>query len=41
MSRNNIKLKTNKNQYHHLKRDQRAQIELLINEVDEKGKRIY
>lgn len=31
--------KNEKNQYHHLNRDQRAQIEILINETDENGKR--
>lgn len=41
MSNKNNKLKTRKNQYHHLNRDQRAQIQLLVNEVDENGKRIY
>lgn len=41
MSIDNNKLKTQKMQYHHLTRDQRAQIEILVNEVDENGKRIY
>ena len=41
MSNENNKLKIKKNQYHHLNRDQRAQIEILVNEKDENGKRIY
>lgn len=41
MSKENYKEKNKKNQYHHLTRDQRAKIELLVNEVDENGKRIY
>lgn len=41
MSKENYKEKNKKNQYHHLNRDQRAQIEILVNEVDENGKRIY
>ena len=41
MSKVNYKEKNKKNQYHHLNRDQRAQIEILINEKDENGKRIY
>ena len=41
MSQENNKLKTKKNQYHHLTRDQRAKIEILVNEKDERGKRIY
>ncbi len=41
MSKENNKLKTKKNQYHHLNRDQRAQIEILVNEVDKNGKRVY
>ena len=41
MSTTNNKPKSEKNQYHHLNRDQRAQIEILINETDEKGKRKY
>lgn len=41
MSKQNYKGKNNKNQYHHLNRDQRAQIEILINELDKNGKRIY
>lgn len=40
MSNTNNKLKTEKKQYRHLNRDQRAKIELLVNEVDENGKRI-
>ncbi len=41
MSKENYKEKNKKNQYHHLNRDQRAQIEILINEKDKNGKRIY
>ena len=41
MSKENYKEKNIKNQYHHLNRDQRAQIEILINEKDEHGKRKY
>lgn len=41
MSKENYKEKNKKNQYHHLTRDQRAQIEILVNEVDENGKRTY
>ena len=41
MSTKNNKPKSKKNQYHHLNRDQRAQIEILINETDEHGKRKY
>lgn len=41
MSKENYKEKNKKNQYHYLNRDQRAQIEILINERDENGKRIY
>mgnify|MGYP004604730409 FL=1 len=41
MSTTNNKPKNEKNQYHHLNRDQRAQIEILINETDEHGKRKY
>ena len=41
MSKENYKEKNKKNQYHHLNRDQRAQIEILVNEVDENGKRVY
>lgn len=41
MSQENNKLKIKKNQYHHLTRDQRAKIEILVNEKDERGKRIY
>ena len=41
MSTKNNKPKSKKNQYHHLNRDQRAQIEILINETDANGKRKY
>lgn len=41
MSKKNYKEKNKKNQYHHLNRDQRAQIEILVNEHDERGKRKY
>jgi len=41
MSNQNNKSENQKNQYHHLNRDQRAQIEILINEKDKNGKRIY
>lgn len=41
MSKENYNGKNVKNQYHHLNRDQRVQIEILINEKDENGKRKY
>ena len=41
MSKENYIEKKKKNQYHHLNRDQRAQIEILVNEVDKNGKRVY
>ena len=41
MSKENYKGKDDKKQYHHLTRDQRAQIEILVNEKDENGIRIY
>ena len=41
MSKENYKEKNDKKQYHHLTRDQRAQIEILVNEKDENGIRIY
>ena len=41
MSKENYKGKNDKKQYHHLTRDQRAQIEILVNEKDENGIRIY
>lgn len=41
MSKENYKEKDDKKQYHHLTRDQRAQIEILVNEKDENGIRIY
>lgn len=41
MSKENYKEKNVKNQYHHLIRVQRAQIEILINEKDKYGKRKY
>ena len=41
ISTKNNKPKSKKNQYHHLNRDQRTQIEILINEIDENGKKKY
>ena len=41
MSTENNILKSKKNQYHHLNRDQRAQIEVLIGVLDNNGKRVY
>ena len=40
MSKENYKEKNKKNQYHHLNRDQRAQIEILINENDKTFEKI-
>ena len=37
---NNI-TKTNKKQYHHLKKDDRIKIETLVSQIDENGKRLY
>ena len=41
MSKQNYNEKNCKNQYHHLNRDQRAKIEVLVNEKDKNGKRVY
>lgn len=41
MSDNNNITKNNKNQYHHLTKDDRVVIETLISQVDENGKRLY
>lgn len=41
MSRTNNTTKINKKQYHHLTKEQRAQIEILLNATDENGKRLF
>jgi len=41
MSEINNTLKKKKNQYHHLTQDDRNKIEALVNQKDEKGKRIF
>jgi len=41
MSNNNNTKKTKKKQYQHLTKDQRVQIQTLVNIVDDKGKRVY
>lgn len=41
MSETNNTIKTKKNQYHHLTKDDRAKIQSLIEQKDEKGKRIF
>ena len=41
MSEANNTTKTNKKQYHHLKKEDRIKIETLISQVDENGKRLY
>ena len=41
MSETNNTIKSNKNQYHHLTKDDRAKIQSLIEQVDEEGKRIF
>lgn len=41
MSKENITLNNKKNQYHHLTKEQRIQIESLINQKDENGKRLF
>lgn len=41
MSETNNTIKSKKNQYHHLTKDDRAKIQSLIEQVDENGKRIF
>ena len=41
MSKKDNIVKTDKNQYHHLKKEDRIKIEFMINEKDENGKRLY
>ena len=41
MSETNNTIKTKKNQYHHLTKDDRAKIQSLIEQKDENGKRIF
>ena len=41
MSETNNTIKNQKNQYHHLTKDDRAKIQSLIEQKDEKGKRIF
>lgn len=41
MSKTNNTIKSKKNQYHHLTKDDRAKIQSLIEQVDENGKRIF
>ena len=41
MSEINNTLKSKKNQYHHLTQDDRNKIEALVNQKDEKGKRLF
>ena len=41
MSEANITTKKHKNQYHHLKKEDRIKIETLVSQVDENGKRLY
>ena len=41
MSETNNTIKSNKNQYHHLTKDDRVKIQSLIEQVDEEGKRIF
>lgn len=41
MSKKDNTVKTDKNQYHHLKKEDRIKIEFMINEKDENGKRLY
>ena len=41
MSETNNTIKSNKNQYHHLTKDDRSKIQSLIEQVDEEGKRIF
>ena len=41
MSKTNDTTKLKKNQYHHLKKDDRAKIQSLIEQVDENGKRLF
>lgn len=41
MSETNNTIKSKKNQYHHLTKDDRAKIQSLIEQIDENGKRIF
>ena len=41
MSDKNHTINKNKNQYHHLTKDDRIKIETLVSQVDENGKRLY
>lgn len=41
MSKTNNTIKSKKNQYHHLTKDDRAKIQSLIEQVDENGKRMF
>ena len=41
MSKTTDTTKLKKNQYHHLKKDDRAKIQSLIEQVDENGKRLF
>ena len=41
MSTKNINTKSKKNQYHHLTKEDRIKIEFMINQKDDKGKRLY
>ena len=41
MSGSNNTIKKDKNQYHHLKKEDRIKIEVLVSQVDENGKRLY
>lgn len=41
MSETNNTIKSKKNQYHHLTKDDRAKIQSLVEQVDENGKRIF
>lgn len=41
MSKTNNTLKSTKKQYSHLSRDQRCQIEALVHQKDENGRRLY
>lgn len=41
MSEKDNTIKSEKKQYHHLKKDDRIKIEFMLNEMDENGKRLY
>jgi len=41
MSETNNTIKSKKNQYHHLTKDDRAKIQSLVEQVDENGKRVF